>query len=295
MSLKVAAFSRHTLAHYGASVRDFCIWLSENECRSPAAITPELCMAYQKALYFHRDHHGRGFAAATQIHRLSAVRQFTRFLKRAGYALVDAGLAVQMPRPSKRLPRGILSEEDMAKILSMPDVRTLRGYRDRTILEVLYSTGIRSGELGALDIGDFDFGTGRLCIRAGKGKKDRVVPIGAVATEYLAGYIRNVRPRFENAESGKALFLSWTGKRLVGKTFVGEMQKYIQKAGIEWRVVPHALRHTCATHMLRRGANLKHIQEILGHESLATTEKYTRVEIGDLQDVHEKFHPREKL
>lgn len=294
-TLRVEGFSKNTQPEYHRAARRFTAWLTRQGCTAPAALTPELCLAFQRAVYYARSRAGQPFALNSQVQMLSPVRRFTAFLKRHGYALIDAGLAIRLPRAPRRLPRDILAATDMAKLLAAPDVRTLRGYRDRTLLEVLYATGLRSSELIGLDVGDVDAATGRLRVRAGKGGKDRFLPLGPIAAEYVAGYIRNVRPRLVRRAAEAALFLGWKGQRLATATLVNEIARYVQRAGVEVHATPHTFRHTCATHMLKAGANIRHIQALLGHESITTTERYTRVEIGDLAAVHDRFHPRERM
>lgn len=294
--LKVSGFSPLTIKCYPRLVQRFIAWMEKNGCNAPMKITPELCMAFQRAIFYSHHRRGKPFNVQTHIRFISCIRSFTKFLKRAGHILIDPGLAMQYPRAPRRLPRNILSEDDVAKILSIPDVRTAKGYRDRTIIEVLYATGIRTGEVANLDVDDIDLATGRLRIRFGKGKKDRWVPLGEIATEYLAGYIKNIRCKLTPQIATGPLFIGWRGgKRITGSMINKDVAHYYKKAGIEWHVVPYTFRHTCATHMLKHGANLRHVQEILGHESIATTEIYTHVEIGDLAEAHAKFHPRERL
>lgn len=295
--MRVTNFSERTVYLYASySAPRFCAWLVQKRgIDGPARITPEICMTFQRVLHAQKTREGAPVPATTQVGILTGVRAFTRFLKKRGYALVDPGLAIQMPRLPKRLPRSIMSEGEVTKLLSLPDVRTIRGYRARTIFEVLYATGIRCRELLSLDLADVDLESGRLRIEQGKGRKDRVVPLGAVATEYLAGYITKIRPKFLRGRETAAVFIGVAGDRLAEQSFGRELKRYIKAADFEKRVTSHTFRHTCATHMMRRGAGLRHIQTLLGHESIATTEIYTKVEIGDLEKAHEKFHPREKL
>jgi integrase/recombinase XerD len=294
-SLRVAGYAKRTVWLYPHHAGRFAAWLVGCDRRAPALVTPEDCLAFQRALYYHRTRKGVPYPLTTQVGFLTAVRAFTRFWKRSGYALVDPGLAIQSPRTPKRLPREIMTEEEVVKLLALPDVRTARGARDRAILEILYSTGVRAGEIAALDLGDVDLASGRLHVREGKGGRDRVVPMGAVAAEFVGGYVRNVRPRLLGRRQDAALFLRLRGGRITETHLERVVAGYVARAGITKKVTPHVFRHTCATHMLKGGAGIRHVQALLGHKSLATTERYTKVEIGDLAEVHERCHPRERL
>ncbi len=294
-SLRVGGYAKRTIELYPRYAARFAAWLIGEGIIVPTEIRPETCAAFQRAVYYYHPRSGQPNPVTSQSSLLTTVRSFTRFLKRAGYALIDAGLAIQMPRLPKRLPRDIISEEEMTRLLSMPDTRTIRGYRDRTILEMLYGTGMRSAELFALDVEDVDVSSGRVHIRQGKGGKDRVVPMGEVAAEYAGGYLARIRPRLGASSKARGFLLTSKGMRMDRRPVTAMVRRYAKKAGIERRIGLHTFRHTCATHMLRRGANIRHVQEQLGHESIATTERYTRVEIGDLAEVHEKFHPRKTL
>jgi len=166
------------------------------------------------------------------------------------------------------------------------------GLRDRAMLELLYSTGIRVSELAALNVGDLDLRNAELRVR-GKGSKERIVPLGEVVREYLGRYLSASRPYLAPTEK-PALFLSLRGKRFHYTNISFLVRSYGRKAGIRKRVSPHGLRHTCATHLLQGRADIRHIQRILGHASIATTQRYTRVEIADLKKVLKRCHPRER-
>lgn len=294
--LTVAGHTEKTRQGYDAQTRRFVGWLLSRGCVSPAAITPDLCLAYQRAVFYHKTPRGRPNPVTSQVGMLTVMRVFTKFLKRKGYVLVDSGHSVQLPRLPKRLPRDILTEEEITKVLSLPDVATMRGFRDRTVLELLYTTGMRSGELVNLNVEDVNLEQGHIHIRQGKGRKDRVVPVGDIAAEFVAGYIKVIRPRLLRKFEQRALLIGWSGRKYsTAQGLLKEFRRYLIKAGITKNIVFHSIRHTCATHMLRSGAGIRYIQELLGHETVATTERYAKVEIGDLQQVHEKYHPRKLL
>jgi len=225
---------------------------------------------------------------------LSAVKGFLRFLKERDYIARDPSLDIPYAKVPKQLPRGILTNTEARRIINTPDTTCALGYRDRAIMEVLYTTGIRKQELNNLNLTDVDYHDGFLRIDQGKGRKDRIVPLGRIACRYLENYIKSVRPELIKDPYNNALFLSTRGNRL-SKNMVWEMvKKYAKKAKIKKNISPHTFRHSCATAMLKNKADIRAVQELLGHESLESTQVYTRVTIGDLKEVHRRCHPREK-
>jgi integrase/recombinase XerD len=288
--LRVLNLSETTVRGHAFHLRRFIRYL---QGRDPASVTRETINAYQVHLYEEINFKGRPNSAASQNNALKVVKSFYAFFHEKGYIPGDPAKDVSYAKVPTRLPRSILTKTEMRKLLHMPDTTTLLGYRDRTILEVLYSSGIRKEELNNLLLDDVDSTRGFLRVNEGKGKKDRVVPLGKIACRYLTSYIAAVRPALVKAPS-RYLFLSMKGNRL-SKNMLWQMIKtYAKKARITKTVSPHTFRHTCATLMLRNKANIRHIQEMLGHASLTSTQVYTSVSIVDLKEVHSKCHPREK-
>jgi integrase/recombinase XerD len=162
-------------------------------------------------------------------------------------------------------------------------------------MEVLYATGMRNAELRKLSIYDVDLKNEEITIMHGKGNKERVVPMGAIAGEYVREYLKVIRPELVRHEQIKMLFLSQHGKPLWQGDVIAMIKKYVKQAQIEKDIHTHTFRHTCATHLLQGGCDIRYIQKLLGHESIISTQLYTKVEIGDLKKVHERFHPRERL
>ncbi len=225
--------------------------------------------------------------------KLSAVRSFLRFLHRRGTIASNPGLAVKSPKLPKRLPKVVPLEEVLA-LLETPRADTALGARDRAILEVLYGGGVRCSELVGVDLRDLDRGGGVVRIR-GKGRKERVVPLGRKAWEALAVWL-DLRAQLLAARPGAgdaaALFLNYRGGRL-STEWVGRMiDRYARLCALRRHVHPHALRHTFATHLLDAGADLRGIQELLGHASLSTTQRYTHVSVEHLMETYAKAHPR---
>ena len=225
---------------------------------------------------------------------MAAVKQFLRFLKEHDYIVTDPARDIEYAREPKRLPRSILNPGEARKIIHAPDTKSLIGYRDRTILEVFYSTGIRKEELNNLALSDVDYEDGFLRVNNGKGGKDRVVPVGRMACRYLENYINSVRPELVRDPHNDHLFLSLRGNKLSVNAAWMLVKKYAKSAGIKKNVHPHTFRHTCATAMLKNNANIRVLQELLGHASLNSTQVYTHVTICDLKEIHKRCHPRER-
>ena len=210
-----------------------------------------------------------------------------------GILVRNPAAEIHYAREPQTLPRNILTPLEAQRVIEAADIQTVLGYRDRTILEVLYSTGVRKGELLALTVGNVNLEEELLRINHGKGAKDRVSPLSAVACRFLETYIKAIRPQMLRDRATDRLFLSSRARPLGRTTLDAIIGKYAKLARIGKRVTCHVWRHTCATHLLQNKANLRHVQEILGHRSLATTERYLRVTITELKEAHRKFHPRE--
>lgn len=254
----------------------------------------------------------RGEAKPLTLHtiglRLSRVKIFFRFLHRSGRIPLDVAASVNLPRQGKRLPKGIPREDEVLTLLALPDLATPLGLRDRAILELLYSTGLRNAELRFLELPEIDLPSRTLFVR-GKGGKEALVPFGGEARKALIHYLGFGRPHLmrgraggrrlsETRRQGDAgkdhVFLSKNGHRLTQQNLGDILKRYVGNAGLS-AVTPHTLRHTCATHLLKGGADIRHIQQLLRHSSLTSTQIYTRLMVEDLKAAQEKFHPREKV
>lgn len=230
-------------------------------------------------------------SANSQRTYLSALRRFFAYLVKRHLVFQDPTDGLKLPRVVT-LPRLVLSESEATRLVETPFRGSVHGTRNRAILELLYGTGVRLSECCRIDLTDVDLGQGLLLIRNGKGRKDRVVPLAGRAAFMLDNYLREARPELLKSPRETALFLNQLGNRL-GKTMVDTVvHQCARKAGIKAAVSSHILRHSFATHLLRRGANIREVQELLGHKSLQSTEVYTRVSITDLKAVMEKTHPR---
>lgn len=225
---------------------------------------------------------------------LYAVRRFYGWLERTGRVLLNPAAGLLLPRVVDALPRTVLSASEIRRLLDAPDTSTPLGLRDRTLLEVFYSTGLRLAELCALTVHDVDTGAGYVRVNAGKGSKDRVVPLGRKACDALKDYLRHVRGRLtKNRRDERALFVGKHGRKIHHQIVERLVLDYARAAGIRKRITPHALRHTCATHLLQGGADVSHVQRLLGHVGLGSTQLYTRVAGREVKATHAKTHPRE--
>jgi integrase/recombinase XerD len=293
-SLAVRNLSQRTIKAVDWMLEKFFTYLESCGISAVDRITSQVVRDYQMSLYQRLNSRGRPNSIAYQNRMLSAAKNFTRFLKENDYIVSDPGCSVDYAKEPKRLPRGVLTPTEARKIIHAPDVKTALGYRDRTILEVLYSSAIRKDELNNLTLADVDYHDGFLRIIEGKGRKDRIVPIGRIACRYLENYVKSVRAELITDPYNNHLFLTLRGKRF-SKNVVWELiKKYTKKAKIKKNVHPHTFRHSCATAMLKNKADIRTIQKLLGHASLDSTQVYTHLSITDLKNVHSRCHPREK-
>jgi integrase/recombinase XerD len=293
-SLKVRNFSERTIREAGWRLSKFLEYLAGRSIGEPQSITREVISSYQVELYEKINRSGKPNTVSYQNGMLSTVKQFTRYLKEHDYIVSDPARDIPYSKVPKSLPRGVLSPSEARKVLHQADTSSVIGYRDRVILEVLYSTGIRKEELGGFKLSDVDYTDGFLRVESGKGEKDRIVPLGRIACRYLENYIKSVRPELIKDPHEKRLFLTSRGKPF-SKNVVWELvKKYAKKARLHKNVSPHTFRHTCATAMLKNKANIRAVQELLGHSSLNSTQVYTHLSITDLKEVHAQCHPREK-
>ncbi|MGI5911137.1 MAG: tyrosine recombinase XerC [Syntrophomonadaceae bacterium] len=234
----------------------------------------------------------RGLSRSTLARRLASLRSFARFLCRENIFSENPISAVSNPKKDKKLPRFLYPTEIEALLLA-PDITSPLGQRDRAILETLYATGIRVSELVGIDLNDVDLNNAVVKIR-GKGNKERITPVGSMAREAIARYINGARPSLKpkSGEVIKALFLNKYGQRISDRSVRNILNKYVQRISLNQKVNPHMLRHSFATHLLSNGADLRSVQELLGHMKLSTTQIYTHLTRENLKSIHQKNHPR---
>ncbi|MCP4107219.1 MAG: tyrosine-type recombinase/integrase [Desulfobacteraceae bacterium] len=291
--LRAIGRSPYTIRGAKSGLRDFAKFLQEENVSRPEDLTPELLEEYQKDTAFRLTFRGTLLSARSRSKLLTSVKGFTCFLTEKDYLFHNPGIRIKLPKEPKTLPGVILSTDEMKQLLSAPDMQTCQGYRDRVIIEILYDTAIRRSEMAGLCVADTDTGTGYLHVR-GKGDKERIVPLSPRVCELVKNYTLHIRPLLlKEGKDGGWLIPNRFGQRMNPNSIWAAVKRCARFAGINKKVSTHTLRHTCATHMLRNGAPVRHIQELLGHESLTSTQVYTRVTINDLREIHAKYHPGE--
>lgn len=274
--------SAHTLAAYGRDLVQFASFVHSQGVTAWEQVTPPLARRYVANL-------SRRYARSAIARQLSAVRTFFRFLYREGKVSQNPLVLVSTPRRQRRLP-AFLTPDEVRMVLAAPDTSTARGKRDRAILELLYATGMRVGELVSLRLSDVQWGE-ELRV-TGKGRKERVVLMTAAAVEALRRYLQDGRPQLVRRRTANAVFVNARGAPLSDRGVRVILDGAIHRAALARRVSPHVLRHTFATHLLDGGADLRVVQELLGHVDLATTQIYTHVSRDWLKRVYDKAHPR---
>jgi integrase/recombinase XerD len=289
--MRVKNYSERTIANRRNYLRDFVQWCDARGLTQPADITPPLLERYQRALFYYRQRSGRPLSFRSQHTRLTSVRAFFKWLARQRYLLYNPAAELELPKLEKRLPQHVLTEAEAETILALPDLETPLGLRDRAILEVLYSTGIRRMEVIGLQVYDLDAERGTLMIRQGKGRKDRMVPVGERAVGWIDAYLRQSRPHLVREPDDGVLFLTAVGTPLSRDRLSELVRNYILDADIGKTGSCHLFRHTVATLMLEHGADIRCIQQLLGHANLDTTQIYTQVSIRQLKAIHTATHP----
>jgi integrase/recombinase XerD len=283
--------SEHTLVAYRRDLSRYLDFLSRREMTEPGEIdegTVRSFVASLSASTYGDDE--RPYRATSVARTLSSVRSFHRFLVREGVTSRDPAAAVSQPKLPRSLPRP-LSVDDVARLLETPDRGTPVGMRDAAILELLYGSGLRVSELAGLDVDDVDRETGSVRV-LGKGGKEREVPLGRWGRDAVDAYLTRARPAFATAKSRAALFLNQRGGRLTRQSCARLLETHARAAGLERSVTPHTLRHSFATHLLEGGADVRVVQELLGHASVATTQIYTLITRDHLREVYYSSHPR---
>ena len=274
-------------------LKPFLAWSEERGLFQAGQITRTILESYQRWLWSYRKKNGKPLGITTQRARLGGVMNFFAWLCKRRVLDANPASELELPRPEKRLPVEALSVAEVEAVLSQPDIADPLGIRDRAVLELFYSTGIRRAELVRLEVSDLNREKRLLRIRQGKGRKDRVVPVGARALRWLEKYLDDVRPLLLLKAEEPALFLSGYGEPFNADALGQKVVLYIRQANVGRTGGAHLFRHTCATHLLEGGADIRYIQQLLGHAKLETTAIYTEVSIIQLQAVHARCHPAE--
>ena len=277
--------SANTRQAYERDLRLFCKTLGFKNSDALVNVSREQITGYMTQLK------EKGLAAATIARKLAAIKAFYRFMTAEGYMDANPAEVVEAGTKGIKLPR-VLSEDEVVRLLNQPDITTAEGFRDRTMLEVLYATGMRVSELINLTLERVDLNM-KYIIAFGKGSKERIVPLGSVAAEFLQQYLEKVRPKLTHADKNtNIVFLAFGGHELTRQRFWQIIRAYGRKANINKALTPHILRHSFATHLLDNGADLRSVQELLGHSDISTTQIYTHLTNKRLRDIYAKAHPR---
>jgi len=286
-------FSDHTVRSYGADLAQFVEFLASGAEAAEATDDEAVCERIRTASPidlrgFLAELRRADYSRATVARKIATLRSFYKFLARQGHVQRNPVSSLRTPRQDKRLPK-FLDPNDIERLLAAPKGNDLLSLRDAAMLEVLYSTGMRVSELVGMDLADVDPIAEVVRVR-GKGRRERLAPLGSYAVRALNRYLE-ARSRAE-VHDKKAVFLNRHGRRLNVRSVRRKLAKYLAMAGLDPSVSPHTLRHSFATHMLERGADLRAVQELLGHRSLSTTQIYTHVTAGRLKEIYEAAHPR---
>jgi integrase/recombinase XerC len=275
--------SSHTVRSYQDDLELYSGYLAEvhGEDADPAAVDAARLRRYSAWLA------GRGYAPSTIARRLASLRSFFRFLRRRGLVTADPAAGLRNPRQAKRLPK-LLRVDQVIRLLEAVPIETAAGIRDRAMLETLYGGGLRVGELVGLNLADLDGESDLVRVR-GKGRRERLCPVGEIAAAWLRRWISLRRPKHSNEP---AVFLNQRGTRLTARSVGRLLEAHLLRAGLVDTASPHTLRHSFATHLLDGGADLRSVQELLGHRNLTTTQLYTQVTQDRILDIYHDAHPR---
>ena len=290
-------YAEDTLKSYSADLVWFLRYLERHGVDRIADVTGETLEDYSLWLRNLQNsrHEDRKISLAHVSHRLYTLKQFFGWLLKQMIILIDPAENLELPRLPALLPRTILTQKEAQRLMDAPDLKSPVGYRDKALLEVLYSTGIRTAELFKLKVQDFDAKARTLLVREGKCGKDRLLPLPVIAAGYLKEYIERVRPKFakNKAHDDGTLFLNYTGSAICANRLANIFQCNSKAAGIDKQVTAMALRHSIASHLLENGMDIRYIQEFMGHERLFTTQNYAKVTLTGLRKMYNKYHPEE--
>ena len=289
--MRVTNYSERTVENRHLYLSYFILWAEDRGITRPSEVTKPVLERYQRSLYQHRKKDGQPLSFRSQHSRLVPIRAWFKWLARNNHILFNPASELELPRLERRLPKHVLTIREAELVIAVPKVAEPLGLRDRAILETLYSTGIRRMEVIGLKLYDMDVDRGTVMIRQGKGKKDRMVPIGERALAWIDCYITEVRPRLVADPNDTTLFLTHLGEAFTANRLTQMVRDYVDAADIGKRGACHLVRHTMATLMLENGADVRFIQAMLGHAKLETTQIYTQVSIRKLKEIHTATHP----
>lgn len=289
--LAVRNYSKTTIHGRRVYLSFFLNWAYDRGLYRPGEITKPILERYQRWLYRYRKEDGSPLSFRSQHTYLVSVRAYFKWLTRENHILYNPASELELPKLDRRLPKHVLTVSEVEQIINSADITTALGLRDRAILETFYSTGMRRMELINLKLYDIDADRGTVIIRQGKGKKDRMIPIGQRALLWIDKYMNEARPKLVFEPDRGVLFLTKDGDIFIDTRLTHMVSDYVKNSGINKSGSCHLFRHTMATLMLEGGADIRFIQEMLGHASIATTQIYTQVSIRKLKAIHDATHP----
>jgi integrase/recombinase XerD len=289
-------YSPHTVKHADYALKDLEEYLQTKDISRIADVTTEIITDYNSYMRDYRQpKNNKPYSQQALPVKLQPVKYFFHWLSRNMVVLYDPARDMEIPTTKKGLPRTILSENEIARFIELPDTETAIGYRDRTIFELFYATGMRNTELKTLKVQDIDLEARTIHIKEGKGGKERIMPLTTVAFEYLKEYLDKVRPLLlKDKENQDIVFLNLAGNRFSRQDICEIFGKYRKVGNIAKPVGSHIFRHSIATHLLENGMDIRYIQELLGHGSLQTTQLYSKVTLKGLRRMYNKHHPKAK-
>lgn len=289
--LKVKGQTEQTLWNVERYLRDFIDWCDTRALERPQEITKPILETYQRYLYYYRKKNGAPLSFTSQRGKLSPVKGFFKWLTKSNYLLSNPASELELPRMVRRLPKHVLTIDEVEAVMAQPDLTDPLGLRDRAVLETLYSTGMRRMELVNLEVPDIDRERGTVLIRLGKGRKDRIIPIGERALHWIDRYLDRARLHLVVDPNDQTLFLTRAGEAFNLGWLSNTVSRYVDQANLGKRGACHLFRHTMATLMLENGCDIRFIQAMLGHAELSTTQIYTQVAIRVLKQMHSATHP----
>jgi integrase/recombinase XerD len=289
--LRTKGYSERTVTNRAEYLGAFAAWCEERGVLRPSEVTKPILERYQRWLYRYRKPNGQPLSFRSQFARLAPLRAFFRWLAKQNLILYNPASELELPKLEKRLPKHVLSAGEAELVLNQADIQDPLGVRNRAILETLYSTGMRRMELIGLKLFDLDAERGTIMVRQGKGRKDRMIPIGDRAVAWIDKYLADVRPSLVVGPDEGVLFLTNLGEAFTPNRLTQLVRDHVDAANLGKRGACHLFRHTMATLMLEGGADIRFIQEMLGHAELSTTQIYTQVSIRKLKAIHTATHP----
>jgi integrase/recombinase XerD len=290
-NMRLKSYSEYTIRTRRRLIGFFLEWATERGVTEPVEVTRTVLEAWQRHLFHYRKKNGEPLHHTAQHDRIVPLRVWFKWMARNHYILHNPASELELPRIGFHLPKAVLSAHEAEQILAQPDIGDPLGLRDRAILETLYSTGMRRMELIGLKVWDIDVERAMVTIRQGKGRKDRIIPLGDRAALWVRKYLSEARPRLVSEPDDHSVFLSNAGEALSLDHLTHVARSYVDAANIGKSGACHLFRHTMATLMLEGGADIRFIQAMLGHADLKTTQIYTHVAIRQLQEIHRATHP----